>query len=71
VRDSRSLFVNVKGDGFLSDMSAGRSYLPLAALIFGKGRPGPVFAAYLLFAAADAAQARLQRATLPGTGARP
>jgi general nucleoside transport system permease protein len=52
-----------EGNGFLRDMIAGRGYLALAALIFGKWQPWPVMAACLLFAAADAVQTRLQ-----GTG---
>jgi len=57
-----------QGNGFLRDMSAGRGYLALAALIFGKWRPWPVLGACLLFAAADASQARLQGVVLPGLG---
>ena len=59
-----------QGNGFLRDMSAGRSYLALAALIFGKWRPWPV-PACLLFAAADAVQARLQGVMLPAIGTVP
>jgi hypothetical protein len=49
-----------QGDGFLRDMGASRGYLALAAPIFGKWWPWPVLSARLLFATADAAQARLQ-----------
>src|SRR5439155_26823466 len=45
---------------FIRDMSAGKGYLALAALIFGQWRPAPTLAACLLFAFADAAQVRLQ-----------
>ena len=48
------------GSGFIRDMTAGKGYLALAALIFGKWRPWPTLAACLLFAGADAAQMRLQ-----------
>jgi len=48
------------GSGFIRDMTAGKGYLALAALIFGKWRPWPTLGACLLFAGADAAQMRLQ-----------
>lgn len=57
--------------GFLRDMTAGKGYLALAALIFGKWRPVPALLACLLFAFTDALQARLQGVPLPGIGAVP
>lgn len=59
------------GAGFLRDMTAGKGYLALAALIFGKWRPWPTLVACLLFAFADAAQARLQGVELPLIGVVP
>jgi simple sugar transport system permease protein len=56
---------------FIRDMSAGKGYLALAALIFGQWRPVPTLAACLLFAFADAAQARLQGVPLPLVGVVP
>ncbi len=53
---------------FVRDMTAGKGYLALAALIFGKWRPLPALLACLLFAFADAIQARLQGVVLPLVG---
>ncbi|HLZ65236.1 MAG TPA: ABC transporter permease [Aliidongia sp.] len=60
-----------EGAGFGRDMTAGRGYVALAALIFGKWRPGPAFAACLMFAFCDALQVRLQGVALPIVGVVP
>lgn len=57
--------------GFVRDMTAGKGYLALAALIFGKWRPWPTCAACLLFAFTDALAARLQGVALPLVGVIP
>ncbi|MGQ9367233.1 ABC transporter permease [Azospirillum sp. ST 5-10] len=59
------------GAGFVRDMTAGKGYLALAALIFGKWRPWPTLAACLLFALADAVQVRLQGVVVPLVGTIP
>ncbi len=57
--------------GFTRDMTAGKGYLALAALIFGKWKPFPTLAACLLFAFTDALASRLQGVALPVVGVIP
>jgi ABC-type uncharacterized transport system permease subunit len=57
--------------GFVRDMTAGKGYLALAALIFGKWRPYPTLGACLLFAFTDAVATRLQGVALPLVGVIP
>lgn len=61
-------FSTAHGSRFVTAMTAGKGYLALAALIFGKWKPVPTLLACLLFAFADAVQVRLQGVALPGIG---
>ena len=54
VRHRRRLSVDAHNASFLRDMTAGKGYLALAALIFGKWRPVPALLACMLFAFTDA-----------------
>ncbi|WP_029058319.1 ABC transporter permease [Stappia stellulata] len=54
--------------GFIKDMTAGKGFIALAALIFAKWKPVPVMFACLLFGFLDAAAIRLQGQQVPGIG---
>ncbi|MEN3109715.1 ABC transporter permease [Uliginosibacterium paludis] len=63
-----SYLVMAQNAAFSPHMTAGRGYMALAAMIFGKWRPVQGFAACLLFGFLDAVAIRLQGAVLPGIG---
>ncbi|MER0237030.1 ABC transporter permease [Fulvimarina sp. MAC8] len=54
--------------GFVRDMTAGKGFIALAALIFAKWKPWPLLGACLLFGLLDASAIRLQGVSLPGIG---
>jgi simple sugar transport system permease protein len=63
-----SYLVLAQSASFSHDMTAGRGYMALAALIFGRWRPFSAFFACLLFGFLDATAIRLQGFTIGGFG---
>jgi ABC-type uncharacterized transport system permease subunit len=59
-------FSIAQGSGFGNNMTAGKGYIALAALIFAKWKPVPAMFTCLLFGFLDALQIRLQGAKLGG-----
>jgi simple sugar transport system permease protein len=57
-----------QGAGFVKDMTAGKGFIALAALIFAKWKPINVMFACLLFGFLDALAIRLQGQPLPFVG---
>ena len=54
--------------GFINNMTAGKGFIALAAMIFGKWQPAKVLLACFLFGFFEALAARLQGVIIPGVG---
>ena len=63
-----SYLVLAQSANFSHNMTAGRGFMALAALIFGRWHPVGAFWACLLFGFLDAAAIRLQGVSVPGIG---
>jgi simple sugar transport system permease protein len=63
-----AFLVLAQNPSFIPNMTAGRGYMALAALIFGKWHPVGALLACLLFGFLDAVAIRMQGVALPGIG---
>lgn len=59
------------GGGFVREMSAGKGYIALAALVFGQWRPWPTLFACLLFGLLESSASRLTGVEIPLIGEMP
>jgi simple sugar transport system permease protein len=59
------------GAGFVREMTAGKGYIALAAMIFGHWRPVPALLACLMFGFLEAIAARFQGVEVPFLGPMP
>ena len=59
-------FSIAQGSGFGNNMTAGKGFIALAALIFAKWKPVPAMFTCLLFGFLEAMQIRLQSAQIAG-----
>ncbi|WP_198647049.1 ABC transporter permease [Pannonibacter carbonis] len=57
-----------QSSGFIKDMTAGKGFIALAALIFAKWKPVNAMLACLLFGYLDAVAIRMQGQSIPGIG---
>jgi simple sugar transport system permease protein len=60
-----------QSSSFIRDMTAGKGFIALAALVFAKWRPVQAMGACLLFGLLDALTIRLQGTPIPGIGVLP
>jgi ABC-type uncharacterized transport system permease subunit len=61
-----AFFSIAQGSGFGNNMTAGKGFIALAALIFAKWKPVPAMLTCLLFGFLDALQIRLQNTDILG-----
>jgi simple sugar transport system permease protein len=59
------VYLPLYAGSFTKDMTAGRGFIALAALIFGRWKPGGIFIACMIFGVAESVQMNLQGVDIP------